>query len=425
MSQALIVPFESKPATCMSETAVRLMLRTHYMMHVYYAMTFYEVEEDNPFVQTLATNGVSCWVNPKFWRQLTKDQRLTAVAHEMGHRMCMHASRRGDRDPDIYNIAGDHVINLMLKESKFIPLEGLVIDGKPWSWHCNDQYIGWTTEQVYDALVKEYEDGDEGGGQPGDEGDEGGGQPGRKKARKDLGAAKDLVDYGTQPDGGKDADGGKETKENHESRVRKEMKEMEQAAQMAGNAPSWIARTSENAEHVKAAWYDVLEQFIKGLRKADYSWRRWDRRHFVKTGVISPDMYEPALGRVLVYVDVSGSCWDALPKFNQHMNDIWQQTGPEAVDIRYFQTEVNHEYDQSFERGEGDAVEINWVGGGGTDFRWLADEIENEPEQYDLVLVLTDMYGMGFGREPENVPVIWLSVSSVNEAPWGEVLQIQ
>jgi hypothetical protein len=162
MTALTTVPFKYKPATCMSETAVRLMLRTHYMMHVYYAMTFVEVEEDNEDVKTLATNGTTCWINPKFWRQLTKEQRLSAVAHEMGHRMCLHSSRRGDRDPEIWNIAGDHVINLMLQESKFAKLEGLTIDGKKWSWWCDAQYTGWTTEAVYDALVKEFEDGDDG-----------------------------------------------------------------------------------------------------------------------------------------------------------------------------------------------------------------------------------------------------------------------
>jgi predicted metal-dependent peptidase len=438
MTALTTVPFKYKPATCMSETAVRLMLRTHYMMHVYYAMTFVEVEEDNEDVKTLATNGTTCWINPKFWRQLTKEQRLSAVAHEMGHRMCLHSSRRGDRDPEIWNIAGDHVINLMLQESKFAKLEGLTIDGKKWSWWCDAQYTGWTTEAVYDALVKEFEDGDDGDeGGEGDEDEDGDGDgdgtpsPGapRGKPRKSkrppkMGAERDLVDYGTAPDGDKDA-GTKGTKESFEQQVRKEMKEMAQAAEMAGDAPNWIKRTMDNADHVRMPWYDVLEQYIKALHKADYSWRRWQRRHYVMTNTLAPDMYEPALGRVLIYVDASGSCWGALPKFNKHINDIWTQVNPAAVDIRYFQTEVNHEYDQTFERGEGDAVEVELVGGGGTDFRWLDRAIADEPEDYDVVLVLTDMYGMGFGNEPEGVPVIWLSISSVDQAPWGDVIQIQ
>ena len=104
-----------KPFTQTSETAVRLMLRYPWFMGLYYSMRIFE-SRDLPY-KTLMTNGVSIWVDPDFWSQLSKEHRMTAVAHELGHKMFFHHSRMGERDPRIWNIAGDHVINLVLKES--------------------------------------------------------------------------------------------------------------------------------------------------------------------------------------------------------------------------------------------------------------------------------------------------------------------
>ncbi len=138
--------------------------------------------------------------------------------------------------------------------------------------------------------------------------------------------------------------------------------------------------------------------------------------------MICPDMWQPAMGGVVMFIDASGSCWDALPTFNKHMKDVWEQVKPRWVEVCYFQTAVNHEYDQRFERGEGD-VEVRKVGGGGTDFQWLADEILGLPERPEVCLFFTDMYG-GFGRQPDDVPVIWLSVSDIAVAPFGEVINV-
>src|SRR5574337_431189 len=263
-----------KPFTQMSETAVRLALRVQYIMGLYYSLQFYEDES----IPTLCVNGVACWVNPKFWKQLNRDQKLTATAHEIGHKMLLHPTRRGGRDPFIWNIAGDYVINLMLVESGFVPLKDMTIDGQPWSWCYDEKYAGMTTEQVYDAIIKEAEERDgstqggqrgapseedeeagagedgaegEGDGESVDSGADGSGDanPGRKNrshggknrsaasraAERRLGPMRDLADFGTDPDGNPVEREGTETVEtvaDFEQRIRKEVKEAKARAKM-------------------------------------------------------------------------------------------------------------------------------------------------------------------------------------------------
>lgn len=404
-----------KPFEGMSETAVRLMLRYPWFMGLYYSMRVYECN-DLP-TKTLATNGTAIWVDPGFWAQLTRDQRMTAVAHEMGHKMLLHCTRLGERNRFIWNIAGDHVINLMLTESGFTPLTDMTSNGQPWSWFCDEKYKGWTTEAVYDDVMK----------QAGEQCKSQTGKSISEWAKEGIGDAADMVDFNENPDGtpdakGKGPNGQGETVGEYEQRVRRELKEAEQMSKIAGNCLSWMDRALGNADHIKVNWFDVLEQYLKSLTIADYSWSRFARKELVKKGVICPDMWQPAMGGVRIYIDASGSCWNALPKFNKHLKDVWEQVKPKWVEVRYFQTDVNHEYDQRFARGE-EEIEVHKVGGGGTDFSWLADDLLDAEEKPEVCLFFTDMYG-GFGREPENVPVIWLSVSEVSVAPFGQVINV-
>lgn len=442
---------DAKPFTGASETAVRMMLRYPWFMVLYYSMALYEVRwpKSKYWHQTLGTNGVSLWVDPDFWAQLDRDQRLTAVAHELGHKMLLHSTRRGDRHPIIWNIAGDYVINLMLVQSGFVPLDGLIINGKAWSWCYDKRFEDMTTEQVYDIIAQEYQDqadkagsgsgsDEEGEGDADSAGAEGqdsdadvGSGTGQRKrptagkiAERKLGIARDLVDFGTTPAGAKDAGDGRpqESSADFEQRVRKELKQVEQMSRMAGNTPAWLKALLANADHAKVKWYEVLENYLKSLVRADYSWRRFNKRELVKTGCISPDMWTPAMGGLVVFVDCSGSCWNDLPHFNMHFKDIVDQMKPAWVEVRYFQTHVFHEIDQRFERGDFN-IELQPSGGGGTSFAWLRDEIEMMEEQPEAAIVLTDLEG-AFGPEPDQVPVLWASVSHIEEAPFGEVINI-
>jgi predicted metal-dependent peptidase len=403
----------NKPFDQMAPTAARLMLRYSWFMGMYYTMQFYECH-DLPF-KTLATNGVSVWVDPKFWGQLDRDRKMTAVAHELGHKVFMHPSRLGARNPFIWNIAGDHVINLMLQESGFKPLADMTIDGKPFNWFCDPEYKDWTTEAVYDDLMdKAHEEHKK----------QGGSKTFEEFTEEMVGTAKDLVRFGETPDGQPEeapTDRPKETEQEFENRVRHELKAADQAAKMAGNVPAWMKRALESADHVRVHWYEVVEQHLKSMSIADYSWSRFSRREFIKTGVIAPDLYQPAMGGVRMYIDASGSCWDDLPVFNHHMKDIWEEVKPKWIEVRYFQTTVNHEYDQRFDRGDAE-VQVHQVGGGGTNFSWLADDLEDCEERPEVCLFLTDMEGR-FGREPD-IPVIWVSVSQISTAPFGEVVNV-
>jgi predicted metal-dependent peptidase len=105
----------------MNEDVAKILLRTRAQLLI--NMPFFgqlalrlKLVED-PSIPTLATNGYLVKYNPQFIEGLPPDQRRTAIAHEVGHCIFAHIGRRGARNPQKWNIAGDHVINLMLEEA--------------------------------------------------------------------------------------------------------------------------------------------------------------------------------------------------------------------------------------------------------------------------------------------------------------------
>src|SRR5258708_6038620 len=62
-------------------------------------------------VPTAATDGRDIFINERFWGELTPALRLGLMAHEVLHAALLHVPRRGTREPLLWNIAADIVVN--------------------------------------------------------------------------------------------------------------------------------------------------------------------------------------------------------------------------------------------------------------------------------------------------------------------------
>jgi predicted metal-dependent peptidase len=349
-------------------------------------------------IPTLAVDGRGqIYYNPKFIDTLSVPQVVWGLAHEVLHRIGQHATRKGHRKHKPWNYAGDAWNNDVLDEAKI----GTRIEGCVNMPGSKDD----TVENIYDKLPK-----DGGGKGPEGEGEGEGGEGGG-----------DGNGDGDDTPGGNDGIGDDILNENNpvdeaerkqlEAEMKIEVAEAAQIAKARGRLPGVLAKIAEQIIDVKTPWYDILERYMVGMTKNEYSWRRPNRK-FAASDIYLPSLdNQPKMGTVLCQVDISGSVSkQEIMHYGGHMKRIVEMCQPEGVHVIYTDTQVQrHEF---YEAGE--EVSINFYSGGGTDmcdgYRWL----EKEGIEVDVMITLTDGY-TGF-PDKVDVPSIWV-ISSDIKAP--------
>lgn len=109
--------------------------------------------KDNLEYHTAATDGKNIYVDPNYFASLSEDDRLFILAHEIMHIKFMHMYRLKDksgvkRDPELWNIATDAIINANLERDGFTIEEGYV--NMP-------EALDYSAEEFYQKLLKEKE----------------------------------------------------------------------------------------------------------------------------------------------------------------------------------------------------------------------------------------------------------------------------
>lgn len=70
-------------------------------------------------IPTAAVDGISLFINPDFFKDMTREQCRFVIYHEIMHCALLHFTRLGGRDPERFNVAGDYEINLLLANAGF------------------------------------------------------------------------------------------------------------------------------------------------------------------------------------------------------------------------------------------------------------------------------------------------------------------
>ena len=97
---------------------------------------------------TAATDGLKFYYNARFIMMLKPKEVEFLVGHEVLHVVYDHIGRRGNRDPQIWNIADDYAVNADLKRHKV----GDFITTVPCLYET--KYDGKPAEEIYDDLMQ-------------------------------------------------------------------------------------------------------------------------------------------------------------------------------------------------------------------------------------------------------------------------------
>lgn len=360
---------------------------------------------DHPFFGTLALNMPS-HIHPAEWfaergmpptaavsyddmyfcedfvNELSDEELMFLVAHEVMHPALEHPSRLNSRDARDWNIAGDYVINQLLTESKVgkMPKDGLL------DHHIYQQGEG-VTDKIYELVHNDNEgDGDGDGGKP-----------------------LDTIMQGDESRSPAEA----EAKAN-EWKVK--LVQAAQAAKMMGKMSAGIERLVDQVVAPKIRWQDVLYNFLVRSRDDERTYSRPNRR-LSWHELIMPSVSGESLGELVFALDCSGSIGqDDINQFASELSYIQQQLKFNKLHVVYFDSKVSHY--ESYDRD--DALNIRPHGGGGTAFSPVFDYIDEHGIEPVACVFLTDLYSSDFGEAP-SYPVLWVSNGSEN-APFGEVV---
>jgi predicted metal-dependent peptidase len=376
-----------------SAAAVRLSLKHYFFTEIYYSMQVVEAtpEEVAAGLETEATDGVTLWINRAHFSKLPLEQQVAEIVHELLHKMLLHMTRRGNRDPKLWNIACDHAVNTLMKSMGFhIPSD----------WLCDMKYNRWLAEAIYADLKKQQDEQEKNGG--------GGGQgPQMPKGRQDIREPQNMTPEQVQK---------------YEDDVKALVDRAIANAKARGDLPAGIEQGTVTAyKPVKESWYNQLHRYMQSLSTSTYNWARINRRALLTHGVFAPLHYAEALGEIALFIDTSGSCYRKAMQahFAEHLNAILADAKPRRVRMYYFDTKVYPGVE--IEAGEIDIV-TKPTGGGGTSFVPIFQQLEDDGVTPEVCIILTDLDGR-FPKQEPNYPVVWASIYE-GEAPFGETIHV-
>jgi predicted metal-dependent peptidase len=346
------------------------------------------IQAADEWLMTAAVDGRNLFFNTQFFNAMNNKEVEFVIAHEILHMVYDHLGRRDDRDPMLYNIAADYIVNNLLVRDR--------IGTKPRVVDCYQdfKYDKWTSEEVYDDLFKQAKKN---------------GEEFVKQLGEMLDEHLDLEGDGTEDGDGKGNVRPKYSKAELDQ-IKDEIKEaMLQAASAAGagNLPGEIARMIKEITEPKMDWRQLLRQQIQSTIRSDYTFSRPNRKGW-HTGVVLPGMNFAETIDICIALDMSGSIGnDQASDFLGEIKGIMDEYKDYQIKLWCFDTKVYNEQDFSADCGE-DLTEYKLKGGGGTDFMCNWTYMKEQGIQPKKFIMFTDGYAWNSWGDPEYCDTIFI-----------------
>ena len=327
---------------------------------------------------TLATDGRNFYYNNDFVNKLKPKEAEFGFAHEVLHNVFDHLGRKGDRDPQLSNIAADYAVNQILKDERI---------GEVPNWikiFQDNKYRGMSYEQIYDDLYE-------------------------KADKIDISALGELLDEHLDGEGDDDGsgsgDGDKEgngkgrpkLSEAEKKAIRDEIKEaMVAAAQSAGagKLPQGIRRLISDFTEPQMDWRELLRMNIQSILKSNFSFSRPNRKS-QHSGAVLPGMTNEETIDVSVAIDMSGSISDKMAKdFLSEVKGIMDEYQDFKLDLWCFDTQV-YNYAKFTGDTADEIMSYEVKGGGGTDFDVNFEYMKENDIEPKRFIMFTDGYPCG------------------------------
>ena len=332
-----------------------------------------KIQAADEWLMTAAVDGRNLFFNTQFFNAMSNKEIEFVIAHEILHMVYDHLGRRQDRNPMLYNIAADYIVNNLLVRDR--------IGEKPKIVDCfqDFKYDGWSSEQVYDDLFEEA----------------------KKNGEEYLQQLGEMLDEhldleGEDGDGDSDGEGKGKGRPKYSKaeieQIKDEIKEAMIASSQsagAGNTPADVQRLIKELTEPKMNWRELLRQQIQSTIKSDYTFARPSRKGW-HTGAILPGMNFADTIDLCISLDMSGSIGNAQAQdFLGEVKGIMDEYKDYKIKLWCFDTEVYNEQDFTADSGE-NLLDYEIRGGGGTDFDANWTFMKEEGIEPEMFIMFTD-----------------------------------
>ena len=347
---------------------------------------------------TAATDGLKFYYNSRFIMLLKPKEVEFLVGHEVLHVVYEHMDRRGNRDPQMWNIADDYAVNADLKRHNV----GQFITSVPCLYE--KKYDGKPAEEIYDDLMQNVQ----------------------KINLDDL--IDQMLDDHMDSDGDSAGDGeGPESEgkgrpkmtDEERERARQEMKQaIISAAQSAeaGQLPAGVERLIKQHTDPVMPWRELIQTNLTSSIRTDYSWMRPSRRGW-HMDAIMPGMTPGEEIDVVVSIDMSGSISNKQAQaFLGEIGGMMDSFDGYKVHVFCFDTETYNPQDFNSENMD-NIDEYEPQGGGGTDFDCIFSYLKENAIDPKRLIVFTDGYPNGSWGDPDYCDTTWIIHGDKNPNP--------
>ena len=406
--------------------------------------------------KTLASDGREIRYAPQWIADTDAHLIETAIARVVLACALKHHTRRGERDPERWQLASQLVTHALLHDAGFtLPPDAEAWDGMSVEEACDrlpeprkDDSGGDSGStcagEAGSGAVGEQPDGDNGddagrqpnddnggeSGEPSDAGDgesrgdpEHDGQSGSPRSHDPSGTG-EVMDAPSSAGGGDSGPSPAEVTA-EEQAWDEAMHQALNLAQAEGRLPGGVEETVRGAHASTADWRTLLRRYMTDAARSDYSWSL-PNRHFIASGLHLPSIRSEGIGTVAVIVDTSGSLPAAtLAAFWAEIREVATELQPENIIVLQVDAAVQDtaEY-AAFDLPD----EIVVKGRCGTDFRPGFEWLDAQGIRPSVCLYLTDMECSRYPEAEPPFPVIWINWSEPpsdwNREPWGERIDI-
>jgi predicted metal-dependent peptidase len=358
---------------------------------------------------TAATDGRNFYYNSRFIKLLRPKEIEFLFGHEVLHCVYDHFGRRGNRDPQLFNIANDYCVNADLIKHK--------VGEKITSVPClhDPKYDGMSSEEVYDILYE-------------------------KADKIDIGKLLDqMIDEHLDGEGDGDSEGDGDGEEvdgsgkgkgrpritaEERQAIKDEIKEAMLAAAAtvdgAGNLPAGVKRLIQDLTEPKMDWRELLRMQLESTIKSDFTWMRASRKGWHMDAVM-PGMKQEPMIDIAVGLDASGSISEKMLKdFLGEIQGIMESFPAYRIHVVTFDTDAYNPV--QYDSDNLDSIcDYEIKGGGGTDFDCVYNYLKEHEIEPKRLVMFTDGYPFGSWGDENYTDTVWiLHGTTTIVPPWGQ-----